>query len=203
METKEIMRKDIFAGSGGPSNSSTTDEPPEEISDVGNQQGGGASQQNFFGAVDGHSEARFAPAAEDGGSHENGDGDRSNAPASRHADEMGAEDHRDDNAEENGPVRRAKQIKKGKTDGAADQSIHEAGVEGQKRGAEFRLGDGDDGDERPQRVGVMDALENKPHDDATDQNTHRVLPTGRLDRRCGKALGFRSHSSPAPHARIQ
>src|SRR5713226_5483005 len=117
METKEIMRKDIFARSGGPSNSSTTDEPPEEISDVGNQQGGGASQQNFFGAVDGHSEARVAPAAKDAGIHENGDGDRRNAPASRHADQTGADDNRHDDAEENGPVRRTQQVKKGKADG--------------------------------------------------------------------------------------
>ena len=145
----------------------------------------------------------IAPAAEDAGSHKNGDGDRSNAPASRHADEMGAEDHRDDDAEENGPVRRTKQVKKGKTDGAADERVHDAGVEGQKRGAEFRFGDDNDGDERPQRVGVMHALQNKPHDDATDQNTHGVLPTGRLDRHCGKALRFGSHRSPARQARIQ
>jgi len=146
--------------------------------------------------VDSGGQTRGASAAQDARSHENGDSDWGNAPASRHADEIGADDNRDDDAEKNRPARRAEHVKKRKADGAADESVDDAGVERQKRGAEFRFRDDDDGDERPKRIGVIDAIENKPHDDATDQNSHGILNTGRLGNCRNGSLGNGGHGVP-------
>src|SRR5260370_11332335 len=127
-EIKEILRKALCRGVL-PSSSSSTDDPLDERGDVSNQQGNGASNQNLHRAVDSRGQARGTPATQDTWSHENGDSDRRNAPASRHANETGADDHRNDDAEKNRPLARAEQIKKGKTDSTADKGVHDAGIE--------------------------------------------------------------------------
>jgi len=157
-----------------------TNETMDERSDIGNQEGDGASNENLYRAFDGSGQTRRTPSAEDDGVHDNGDGDGSNAPASRDANEARANDYRDDDAEENRPKGRTEQIKKGETHGAADEGVHDAGVERQESSAAFRFCDGNDRDQRPQRIVVIDAIENKPHDYAADQNSHGILQAGGL-----------------------
>jgi len=169
------------------------DEALDERGEVGDQQRDGASEQDFLGSVDSHSQTRSAAGAEDAGSHDNGDGDRRDAPAPRHAYETCADDYRNDDAKKDGPVGGAEKIKKGEADGAADESVYDAGVEGEKSGAEFGFRDDDDGDQCPQRIGVIDASENKPHDDAADQNSNGVLQAGGLGRGWSGSPGNGGH----------
>src|SRR6266481_304934 len=168
VEIEEIIREDTCARFVDTSRNRATGEALNEKGDVGDKQGDRASQKHLFRAVDGCGQACGTPAAEDAWSHQDGDSDWRNTPASRHANETRANDYRDDDAQENGPVGRAKQIKKGETDGAADEGVHDAGFESQERGAEFRLRDVDHRDEGPQRIAVIEVLKNEPHDDAAN-----------------------------------
>jgi hypothetical protein len=125
-----------------------------ENSDISNEQSGGTSEQNFFCAFDGRGKpgAGYAPEVQ-----------------------MNTETMMPRRMDQNeGPSRyRTKRPTAQPISVFATRELN-----AKKSGAELWFRDGDGRDQRPERIVPIGAIENKPHEDATDENSNGVLQEG-------------------------
>src|SRR5579864_4986886 len=136
------------------------------------------AEEDFDCALDSDGEAGGTSPAEDAGRHDYDYCNRSDTPAPRNANETRAEKNGSRYTEQNPNGCGAEEIKKDKADSTADQRVDDAGVESLEGRGEIGLCDNNHRNEGPERIMVCHTVENKPNNDAADENAEGILKPG-------------------------